>query len=214
MKNLRFPLLLLILLCLSTVTAMTQPEGYSEVGNNSEFARQLQTTTAATKSIRSDFSQEKYMQYLDITLKSSGKFWYEAPDKVRWEYQEPFGYKVIINSGKLSLISDDSENQFEMNRSALFEQVNKLMMSAITGDIGANDEYSAKLYAGKEFYLAVLVPADETVKQMIGSMELYFDKTEYMVRKIKIVEANGDYSLITFTNQHFNGKIDASVFIP
>lgn len=80
------------------------------------------------KTITSDFQQLKHLQYLDAALESGGKFWYRSPNSVRWEYTRPCKYILILNNGKLKVISDNSNTEVDMKGNAIFDQVNNIMM--------------------------------------------------------------------------------------
>jgi outer membrane lipoprotein carrier protein len=154
------------------------------------------------------------MQYLDSDLKSSGKFWYVYPDKVRWEYLKPYEYIIILNKEKISLISTNSTNEFEVNSNETFKKMNEMIVSAVSGKVFDNSEYQTKMLENKEFYKVTLQPVSQEIKKMIERLELYFDKNNYTIVKLKIIEPTSDYSLIHFSNQILNEPIPEHIFIP
>lgn len=195
-------------------SSFAQPEGYTKLSDPQKFESDLKKVSAELNSIKADFVQTKQMQFLDTELKSGGKFWFKNPDKVRWEYTSPYTYTVIINEGKLNLISEDSENEFDMSSSEVFQQVNELMLAAVSGNIFSNSQYNTKGFESSKFYLVLLTPETDHVSELIKTIELYFDKNSLRVVQMRMVEPNSDFSLITFTNQLINEIIEDNTFKP
>jgi outer membrane lipoprotein-sorting protein len=207
-------IVLVVFLCTISVVCFSQPDGYKKLASPEDFANKIEEVSKNTSTISADFTQLKEMQYLDAALESSGKFRFKSPNKVLWEYTEPFLYKVIINDGKLNLISEDKENQFDMNSNEIFQQINELLVIAVTGEIKSTKNYTIEFYENADFYLAALSPKSAEISQMINQMELYFDKKSLQVVKIRMIEASGDFSLISFKNQLINAPIDEDIFQP
>lgn len=53
-----------------------------------DFAR-LRKDSARVSTISADFVQKKSMKILSKPLVSEGKFYFAAPDSIRWEYSKP-----------------------------------------------------------------------------------------------------------------------------
>jgi outer membrane lipoprotein-sorting protein len=210
MLNLR----ILQVLMLAATISNAQPTGFHEVNSETEVSVKLKEYAAKQKSIHADFTQEKHLEYLDVALESGGKFWFQSPDKVRWEYNQPYSYILILNSGKLKMISDKSNNEIDMKGNAVFEQVNNLMVAAVSGNVFDNKDYTVKAFENKEYYLINIKPASAYLSQMIKEMDLWFDKKNYVVTKIRMLESKSDYSIITFSNLNLNAPIEAKVFNP
>jgi outer membrane lipoprotein-sorting protein len=205
---------LILILLLAARISQGQPAGFQKVKSETEISAKLKDYAAKLKSIQADFKQEKHLEYLDVALESGGKFWFESPDKVRWEYNKPYNYILILNSGKLKMISSKSNNEIDMKGNAVFEQVNNLMVAAVSGNVFDNKDYSAIAYENKEYYLINIKPVSSYLSQMIKEIDLYFDKRNYVVTKIRMIESESDYSIITFANLNLNELIENKVFNP
>lgn len=203
--------IILLFCCLS---AWSQTEGFQPIKSQTELASYLKKYAANVNSIESDFKQEKHLEYLESALQSSGKFWFKAPDKVAWIYNNPYQYTMILNSGKLRMISNKSNNEIDMKGNAIFEQVNNLMLSAVNGDISGNKNYTVKSFENEIFYLLILKPVSPALGEMIKEMHLYFEKKRPVVTKIKLVETGSDYSIISFSNLKTNENFDDKIFHP
>ena len=69
-------------------------------------------------------------------------------------------------------------------------------------------------FEGKDSYLVILTPTSASIRQMVGKMEISFDKHTFAVSSIKMIESDADYSIITFTNLQFNASIPETTFRP
>jgi outer membrane lipoprotein carrier protein len=135
-----------------------------------------------------------------------------SPDKVRWEYREPYKYIIILNEGKLNLKSESNENEIDMRSNAIFGEINALMISAVSGNIFNNPDYKIEAYESNQYFKVVLKPLSSTISQMIEQMELYFNKENYSVNRIKMIEPSSDYSEFRFIHQKFNEPIPENTF--
>lgn len=208
-----FSIISTILISMHAVS-FSQNNDFKPLDSENSIKQKIEETAVKINSIQCDFKQIKKMQYLDSDLKSSGKFWYIYPDKIRWEYTEPYDYIIIINQDKISLISNNNTNQFEINSNETFNKMNELIVSAVSGKVFGNSEYKTKIYENVKFYKIVLQPGSSEITQMIKQMEIFFDKSSYTIKKLKIIEPNTDYSMIHFSNQKLNESIPENIFIP
>ncbi len=206
-------LIIICILCCHN-TSFSQSDSFKTIESEEAITSKIREKSGDIKSIHCDFIQIKQMQYLDSDLKSSGKFWYVYPDKVRWEYLKPYEYIIILNKEKISLISTNSTNEFEVNSNETFKKMNEMIVSAVSGKVFDNSEYQTTILENKEFYKVVLQPGSHEIKQMIDQLELYFDKSNFAIMKLKIIEPSSDYSLIHFSNQILNEPISEHIFIP
>jgi outer membrane lipoprotein-sorting protein len=191
-----------------------QPKGFTQVASLDKVKEQMKTVGANQKTIQSSFSQIKKMEYLDIAIQSEGKFWYSAPSQVRWEYITPYEYTIIINKGKLSLISGTSKNDFNLENSEIFEQINSLMVGSVTGNIFESADYTIKVYENNTQYLFSLLPGAKFMEGVITKIEMLLDKNSGIVTSIKMIEAEDNFSEISFKNIKINEPISEKIFIP
>ena len=69
---------------------------------NSDILQQIKSQAQKINSIEAGFVQTKNISFIDEQLISGGKFWFSRPDKMRWEYQTPFFYSIIINGDNIT----------------------------------------------------------------------------------------------------------------
>lgn len=155
-------------------------------------------------SIKSDFEQHKVLSMLEETLISEGNFLYKKENNVKWQYTSPFEYTIIIANGKFMINNEGRISEFDLNSNEMFRQINNMIITAISGDFIDNDDFSVIFKENSNFYLAELMPVEETVSEMLEAINIYFNKKNLGVEKVKFIEPGDDYTLIVFKNREQN----------
>lgn len=163
-------------------------------------------------SIKSDFEQHKVLSMLEETLISEGNFLYKKENNVKWQYTSPFEYTIIIANGKFMINNEGRISEFDLNSNEMFRQINNMIITAISGDFIDNDDFSVIFKENNNFYLAELVPVEETVFEMLEAINIYFSKENLGVEKVKFIEPGDDYTLIVFKNREQNITLNDNEF--
>lgn len=164
-------------------------------------------------SLQCDFDQEKELSFLEDKALSSGRFYFRAKDKIRWEYEKPYPYVIVMN-GSVVRITDGSKTQRQdASASRLFSSINAVMTGVIDGSALTGGEYfQSTFFESSSQFKVELVPVSREMKEFIAAMEVYLDKPGLGVSALKIVEKSGDYTLIRFKNRQINAPIPEAVF--
>lgn len=163
-------------------------------------------------SIKSDFEQHKVLSMLEETLISEGNFLYKKENNVKWQYTSPFEYTIIIANGKFMINNEGRISEFDLNSNEMFRQINNMIITAISGDFIDNDDFSVIFKENSNFYLAELMPVEETVSEMLEAINIYFNKKNLGVEKVKFIEPGDDYTLIVFKNREQNITLNNKEF--
>ncbi len=195
------------------ITVLSQETGYSPMKDTSRFLKNLEKATSQITSIQSDFIQEKKLDFIDETIISKGKFVFQKDNKIRWEYTSPFEYLIIMNDGKIYINDGNRANEFDANSNKLFQQINYIIAGSIQGTL-LNDEtlFSREYFENEEFYYVRLTPLSSGIRDFLTDIYLYFDKNDYSVSKLKMVEQSDDYTIIKFSNKIFNQAVSEDKF--
>ena len=207
------PCILFLLLLLAT-QAYAQPAGFTKLESIETVKAKMKKLGESQQSISSTFTQVKKMEYLDIAIKSQGDFWYAAPANVRWEYTTPYEYIIIINNGKLSLISGDNQNDFNLENSEMFEQINALMVGTVTGNIFNSSDYNVEVFESSGLYLFNIKPKASFMDGVLTGIDMFLEKESGKVTKIKMIETPENYTEISFANIKLNEAIPEGIFVP
>ena len=179
-----------------------------------DVLQQIKSQAQKINSIEAAFVQTKNISFIDEQLISNGKFWFSRPDKMRWEYQSPFFYSIIIDGDNITVIDDKKESRFDAASNAMFGQIKQVIMNMVNGKMFDDPDYHASLKEENNHFVVNFETVNEAMKEYIFSIDLYFTKSGYLMEKIKMNEASGDNTVIEFSNQKINQSLPGHVFKP
>jgi outer membrane lipoprotein-sorting protein len=191
---------------------LAQPVGFSPVADPGRLVALLNDHSSGIQSILSDFTQKKHLAFLDETIVSKGKFWFRKENNLRWEYEDPFEYAIILSQGKFQIKDGDRVSVYDIKSNAVFREINDLIIGMVKGDITDRDKYEVQAYESGGRYMVQLVPLDSNMREVISVMEVYFNRADLMVSEIIMKESETDYTEITFSSRRINEIIPDPVF--
>ena len=206
-------ILTLTVILLSIVLAKSQTKDFKLIQNTYKIQNKIEEVAKNTNTIKSDFLQEKHMEFLEEKIVSRGKFFYKKDNKIRWEYTKPYNYLIVINGDKITIKDDEKENHYDAKSSELFKKINNLIVSTVKGNILKNPDFAVTLYQNSKFYMVILVPKEKQMLDYLSKIEVYFYKSNYSVNRFVMYESATDYTSIVFINKKVNEKIPDSNFI-
>ena len=193
--------------------AYSQESGFKAVDDPQKLIGQINAANQGLNTLQCDFDQEKELSFLEDKVFSSGKFYFQKKDKIRWEYEKPYTYIIVMNGSVIRIMDGEKTNRQDASSSRLFSSINAVMTGIIDGSAISNDQYFSSTFFESATQVKVeLVPAMAGMKDFISSIELYLDKSDSGVESLKIIEKSGDYTLIMFKNKKLNAPIPVSVF--
>ena len=190
--------------------ANAQENEFIPITNSTEIVDKLDSYAKGLNSIKSDFVQIKHISVLEEDIISKGDFLFLKPSNIKWSYNDPIEYKISIIDGKFNVNNDGKISEFDMNSNKTFSEINNMIVSMVNGSILTNKTFNVKLYQSKLFYKAELQPTNKDFKRFIAEIHIFFDKKDFMVSKIKMLEASEDYTIITFNNRQINTDVKIS----
>ncbi len=212
MKNIKIGLSLLYMTLTLVLTAQI-PEGFKIVENKKAVKEGVLKASELTNSLSSKFVQEKHLTMMDEVLISKGKFLFKKENNIRWEYTSPIRYAIIIRNDRFVINNDGKISEFDTGSNRLFKAINNMILMAISGNFVDNPDFDASFYENNVFYLVSLKPQNERLQGILQSIDIYFDKKDFSVRKVKFVEPGDDFTLIVFTGRKVNVDIPDNQFL-
>ena len=192
--------------------AMAQPKGFKPVGNVPAFQQTLAKSTGAIQSIQSDFAQVKHLSLLSDKISSKGKFYYHKEDKVRIEYLTPFQYLLVMNGGQIMVKDEQKTSKINTKNSKTMQSVNRIMIDCMRGTVFANTDFKVSAYESGSDYLLSLVPANDAMKKMFKSIDVYLTKGSFDVNRLTMTELGGDFTDMNFTKTQHNIALNDALF--
>lgn len=182
-------------------------DDFSLAQNTEEIKQKIAASSAEINSLSSNFTQEKHLTMMEEVLVSKGNFQFKKENKVRWTYTQPIDYAIIINENQFIILNEGKVSTFDISSNRMFSEINQMIVMAIKGNFVDSKEFKAAFFENKEFYKIALTPVNEQVASMLNSIEIYFDKKDMSVGKVKFIEPGDDFTLITFTDRKLNCDI-------
>ena len=167
---------------------------------------------AGIKTIESGFTMKKYLSIAEEPMVSEGKFYFQRPDMLRWEYTSPFRYGILINKNKAwSWQEEDGKREAkDISGKPAAIMMSQQLYTFISMDMNAISKYY-KIEKTQDGI--TLFPKNNSKKQMIDRINLTFSKTATAVSEVEILEKNGDKTVITFTNTKIDEVLPENAFV-
>jgi outer membrane lipoprotein carrier protein len=199
-----------LILCFSSQNTFGQVE---KLENSEEWVNKINEQTKEIKSLQADFMQQKVLSFLEEPVQSSGQFWFNEPNKIRWEYTSPYHYTMIMNSGLLTVKDGGDEFSSDLSSNQMFEQMTSLITGSIQGKLLSDEaNYLKEYFQNEEEIIVRFIPKDSELAAYLDYMEIWFSKKTLEVDVLLMHESSGDYTKMIFTNTVRNQNISKDVF--
>ncbi|WP_426295397.1 LolA family protein [Dyadobacter endophyticus] len=207
MKHIRILMMVAVLMAAN----FAQAQLFKPAANPERVLAELRKTSQATTSIQASFTEEKYLAVLKEPEKSSGLFYYQQKDKMRWEQRTPLKYIILINGDKLRIQEGGKEKNIgQAGRMAA--QIKELMIGLVNGDFQQNKGFSSTVLEDGEHYQIVLTPVNRRLKNIYSKITMNFAKSSLRLKELSFFEKGGDKSLMKFQQEKFNQPISENLF--
>jgi len=174
---------------------------------------EIAKTAKNIKSVSANFTQEKHMKILAKPLISKGRFFFTAPNSLRWEYISPVKSILMLHNGKAKSFMESKNGLVEDTRAKA--QAMEIVMQEITswlnGRFHDDPNFKPTLITGKIDKI-VLTPKDKSLSNIINSIELQISRKEGIIKSVKISENNDSYTLLLFSDVDHNKNIDEKFY--
>jgi outer membrane lipoprotein-sorting protein len=208
MKKIKY----ILLLILPAISFAQVPAGYKTIKDTVSFKQKMEAQSKLVNSIESDFTQEKYLSVMSEKIITKGHFLFKKTNLLRWEYTSPYSYLIVINKDKMFIKDNGKISKYDINSNKMFKSINEMMVATVQGNLLNNKDYKASFYESDKFYLIELSPVQKAAKDFLKNIQLYINKTDYTVEKVKMIEPSDDYTAIDFSNRKTNQTIGDEKF--
>jgi len=175
------------------------------------FVSRISSETKGIKTLQSDFTQTKKMDFLDKSIVTYGKMTLKTPNMLSWKYTKPYQYSIVFRDNKI-FINDQGKKSSVDAKSKTFEKINKLIVGSSNGQMFNDPEFSVAYFKNGTSNLARFIPKSSQLLKYIKQIELHFPKNQSAVSQVNMTEASGDTTNIMFKNTKINAPVSASDF--
>ena len=171
----------------------------------------IQAAADSVKTVQADFTQEKHLPILKKPLISTGRFAYQSPGNLRWEYLRPVRSILLMHAGETRRFLE-SEGQLVPDRSAGLQAMS-VVMDQITawlrGRFDDNPMFAAELAAGGKI---LLTPTAQGMAKLISRIELQLADQPGAIDTVTIYEDEAAFTRLVFRNLHLNPELNEALF--
>lgn len=161
---------------------------------------QLMQNLGQVKSARGKFVERKYLAMLNAPLDSSGTLVYTAPGRLEKYTLLPKPETLVLEQDKLAIEYKDRNQRrtLALQDYPVIWAFVESIRSTLAGDLQTlNRFYRASLEGSEDKWRLSLKPAEPTMQTVVK--EIHIGGRGNRVRTIEIIEAEGDRSVMTIT---------------
>jgi outer membrane lipoprotein carrier protein len=216
MRHIVFATLLASAVVTSGFDLKADPPATPAAPTASQVADKVQAFYNQTKTYQAHFKQEYYIKMHDKREASEGQVAFEKPGKMSWNYDQPNGNRVVSNGQELKVYQPAMQQMF-------VQPVDKSQYPAALSFLMGQGQLTSS------FDLRLLDPAtvkfsggwvlEGTPKQPTPAYQkvlLYVDSATSQVRRVLILDAQGNRNRFDFDNPLVNTPVppDSFTFTP
>ncbi len=174
----------------------------------------LQAAAQSTRSLTSDFVQEKQLAIFDEPLISQGRFFYRQPDQLRWELVTPIASGFVLNGRKGQRWNSLSRevSSFRVDSDPMMGIVAQQLLAWARVDIDwLKSRYRITLLAEQPVRLQ-LFPRNQGEAGFIEQMQILFAIDSSHVTQVEMFEKGGDKTRLRFEQVQINQLLAEDIF--
>lgn len=191
----------------------------SDVGDAQAVAAAVQSFYDQTKDVSATFFQTYVNKLYKRTDRSKGRVVFKKPGMMRWDYSEPNG-KVIVSNGKKLLVYEagDEGEQGQVVEQPIGQAQLPQALAFLMGTGKLADSFNFRLLDSKrEGYPSgdVLELKPKQPTPHYERILFYVERTAALrgvLRRLLIIDENGNRNRFDFSGLKFNGGVPAKQF--
>lgn len=182
-----------------------------------ELVSKVQAFYDRSKTFTGKFSQEFTVKAYNTKRSSAGTVFFEKPGKMAWVYTTPAGNRVVSNGQTVRVYEVDNKQMFE-------QQVNGAQsgaqypaaLSFLLGTGKLSDAFNFRAFNGADMKFpggTVLAGTPKTPTPAYKEVFFYVDNASSQIRKVLILDAQGNRNSFAFSDVQVNVPVAASTFV-
>jgi chaperone LolA len=190
--------LLLSLVFIAIATAPAEPLAPPEV---KALLDQIRARRAAAPQVRADFQEEKTVHLMNKPIQSSGRVWFQKPNKFRREVQGN-SPSITISDGQQLWIyypKFQSAEHYSLGKHSPLDAGIAALTAALNLENVENSYHitASKLDSGYELQLA---PRNPSLKRLLQTFDIRLN-AELQVQRTEMAQPNGDHIITLYSNE-------------
>lgn len=163
------------------------------------------------QSIQADFTQEKHLKILARPIISTGTFFFQAPQSLRWEYRTPIPSILLMFDGKVKKFTRQDGKLVEDHGMGLnaIQVVLSEISNWLDGRFTDNTMFKVSFPDPRT---VLLTPKEQALAGVISNITLELAEQKGLLNRVVIFEGPDSYTTMSFSNRALNQDISAEVF--
>ncbi|HNR48641.1 MAG TPA: outer membrane lipoprotein carrier protein LolA [Bacteroidia bacterium] len=196
------------MLLITTAVSAQNPE---PLADSKDFILRLKEQSQQNKTIKADFTEERYMSVLKEPQKSSGIFYYKKDNMLRWEKTAPSSYIFISADNKVKVReSDKVKDVSSVNQ--VIGRIKDLMLTLVNGNFNDSKQFEPSYFQTAQSYIVKLKPRNKRMSNSFEYIQLSFNKKNMLLDELSFFEKSGDKNVMKFSNQRVNIPLADTLF--
>jgi outer membrane lipoprotein carrier protein len=201
------------LVCSHALAQEPLPPGLKGAEKLAALVQRVSQVQASMASLSANFELRRTSHLLAAPSVSRGRFYFKAPDSVRWEYETPRPMTVLISGGVAITYrpAEKRAERVEVGRAQrrIFRFISaaeplekhKQYFSFTFRDPGSSGNYPLELK-----------PTSHQIKKRLHSLELEIQRQSLLPVRVAYTEADGDRTEYVFSDIEINTRQPADLF--
>jgi hypothetical protein len=199
-------------LILLTVSPAAFAQTAVETGKD-DFIETTLSSVSRVERISSDFVQERRLSMLKKGTVVRGHFYYEKPDRLRWEQKEPVAGGFVVNGSSLKRWGEDGKAETaDLAREPAFGLFVNQVFAWCKGDADwLKKRYDVRVISRNPPIIRLL-PVTKAEKRYLDHLTITFSEDRSHVRVVDIQTKDQDTISTTFVNTSIDPSLPVDAF--
>jgi outer membrane lipoprotein carrier protein len=212
MRTHRLALLALVLACVTPSGARAQQAPPPQAPAVQTAVSNVQGFYDKTVTFQSDFLQEFTVKAYNQTKNSRGHVTFAKPGKMDWIYDDPAGNRVVSDGTTLRVYEAANKQMFEQ---AVNNSQYPAALGFLTGQGKLGDVFNFEIAGSDKIPFPggfVLIGTPKQPTAAYTKVLFYIDATTSQVRRVMIIDGQGNRNRFDFTNPRVNDPVKPDEF--
>jgi outer membrane lipoprotein-sorting protein len=174
----------------------------------------IEKTVSTVHAVASEFRQERRLAMLKEPVVSTGRFYYEKPDKLRWEFlsPDPSGFFVKGKLAKQWKGKNNPPEVFDLQQNPVIRLIIDQLLAWTKADFAWIEQRYIVSVVKEDPISLKLVPRSSQEKKYIDHILISFEAETHYANAVDIIEKGGDSTRIRFSNMIINNLPQKELF--
>lgn len=177
-----------------------------------QIATRVQAFYNQTKTFQARFRQDYTVKAFNKKKRSTGLVTFARPGKMSWKYDDPNGNRVVSNGSTLKVYEKDNRQMFEQ---PIGQSQYPAALAFLMGRGDLKKTFTLRLLDSKRMNFEggyVLEGTPKSPTPAYQKVLIYVDASTAQVRRMLILDAQGNRNMFTFENPVVNTNVPDSEF--